>query len=160
MSPSSSITRVSNKLAGSQAWKGDIVSFLVWIISFPLLKLILSSQVKLRNILKKIIRGMGVGEIIPFPVLQINFALLDKSEKHFETEAFLIRGQQLEKLIPFPTSKSNLRSLRKMRNICKMSFSSKVLQVATKVQMNLISSKQFIILLKMAQHGSKWVRMG
>ena len=36
---------------------------------------------------------MGVGEIIPFPVLKINFALLDKSGKHFETGAFLISGK-------------------------------------------------------------------
>ena len=59
----------------------EIISFPVWIISFPVLKIYFE--------------GLKVGEIIPFPVwiisfpvLKIEFELLGSNEKHFVRDVF------------------------------------------------------------------------
>ena len=55
------------------------------------------------------IRGLEVGDIIPFsvwiilfPVLKINFEPFGTNERHFCKRGFLIRGLQVGEIIPFP----------------------------------------------------------
>ena len=56
-----------------------------------------------------LIRGLELGEIIPFPVwiipfpvLKINFETLGSNEKKFCKRSFLIRGLEVGEIIPFP----------------------------------------------------------
>ena len=80
----------------------------------------------MRNILQKkfLIRGLEVGERIPFPVLKINFETLGSCENEVEREVFFIRGLEVREIIPFPVCfilfpvlKINCRPLGLNKNI-------------------------------------------
>ena len=62
-----------------------------------------------------------MGEIIPIPVLNINFELLDNNEKKNCRRIFYIRGLEVGEIIPFPVRiilfpvlKIHFNSLEKM----------------------------------------------
>ena len=59
------------------------------------------------------IRGLEIGEIIPFPVSKTGFELLSKSGKYILKEVFFIWGPEIGEIIPFPVCKTGFGVLNK-----------------------------------------------